>query len=327
MASIAESHVEEAALEWFEELDWGVLHGPDIAPDELLSERESYSDVILRGRLESAIDSLNPTLPAEAKEEALRKFLHVYSPSLVLRNRTFHKMLTDGITVEYRREPSPRSSPSGRGRSEAEGGIAYDSVKLIDFENPEANDWLVVNQFTVVEGQHNRRPDIVVFVNGLPLAVIELKNPADENATIETARKQLETYKSEIPSLFTTNELLIISDGREARMGSLTSTREWFLPWKTIKGDKVAAATDLELETLVKGVFDRARFLELVRHFIVFEDADGEIVKKIAAYHQFHATQRAIDQVVSLTKWSPLPDPMGRNKAAWSGTPRVRVRA
>ena len=261
---VYESDVEKLALDWLEELDWSMLHGPDIAPDELASERASYSDVILRDRLAAAIDSLNSSFPAQAKEEALRKVLLVDSPSLIQRNRAFHKMLTDGIPVEYHRGPSPQPSPSGRGRSEAEGegaagdsgGIAHDLVRLINFENPEANDWLVVNQFTVVEGQHNRRPDIVVFVNGLPLAVIELKNPADENATVESARKQFETYKAEIPSLFNTNELLVISDGREARLGTITSPREWFLPWKTIRGDKIAASTDLELETLIKGVFD-----------------------------------------------------------------------
>jgi len=253
---VCESHVEEAALDWFEELKWSVLHGPDITYDGATPERTSYSEVILRERLESSIDSLNPRLPAEAKEEALRRVLHIDSPSLILCNRTFHKMLTDGIPVEYRREPSPRPSPNGRGRSEAEGedavddpgGIIHDLVTLIDFEHLEANDWLVVNQFTVVEGQHNRRPDVVVFVNGLPLAVIELKNPADESATVETARKQFETYKAQIPSLFTTNELLIISDGEQARMGTITSPREWFLPWKTISGERVAAASKPEGE-------------------------------------------------------------------------------
>jgi len=293
--SVTESHIEELALDWFEELSWSILHGPDIAPDEPASERESYSDVILRGRLEAAIYSLNPTLPAQAKEEALRKILHIDSPSPVLRNRAFHKLLTDGVTVEIAEE----------------GAVRGEQVKLIDFEKPDANDWLVVNQFTVVDlpargaqagAQHNRRPDIVVFVNGLPLAVIELKNPADENATIETARKQFETYKAEIPSLFNTNELLVISDGREARLGSITSPREWFLPWKTIKGDKLAATTDLELETLIKGVFDKGRFLELIRHFVVFEDMDGKIIKEIAAYHQFHATQRAIESVVKASQ-------------------------
>ncbi|MCK4394627.1 type I restriction endonuclease subunit R, partial [Candidatus Bipolaricaulota bacterium] len=283
---ICESHVEEAALEWFEELNWSVLHGPDIAFDGPTPERPSYSDVILRDRLEGAIDSLNPDLRTAAKEEALRKVLHVDSPSLILRNRAFHKMLTDGVTVEI--------AEDGRVRGE--------QVKLIDFEHPEANDWLVVNQFTVVEGQHTRRPDIVVFVNGLPLAVIELKNPADENATIETARKQFETYKAEIPSLFTTNELIIISDGEQARMGTLTSPREWFLPWKTIVGERVAAATELELEVLIKGVFDRERFLDLVRHFVVFENDRDVIVKKVAAYHQLHATRRAVQSVVEASK-------------------------
>lgn len=242
--------------------------------------------MILRGRLESALDSLNPDLPTAAKEEALRKVLHIDSPSFILRNRAFHKMLTDGVTVEV--------TDDGRVRGE--------QVKLIDFDRPEANDWLVVNQLTVVEGQHNRRPDIVVFVNGLPLAVIELKNPVDENATIETARKQFETYKAEIPSLFTANELLVISDGREARLGSITSPREWFLSWKTIEGDKLAASTDLELETLIKGVFDKQRFLELIRHFVVFEDDRDVIAKKVAAYHQFHATRRAVQSVVEASK-------------------------
>ena len=283
---VYESDVEKLALDWLEELDWSVLHGPDIAPDELASERASYSDVILRDRLAAAIDSLNPSLPAQAKEEALRKVLLVDSPSLIQRNRAFHKMLTDGVTVEIAED----------------GAVRGEQVKLIDFENPEANDWLVVNQFTVIESQHNRRPDIVVFVNGLPLAVIELKNPADENATIETARKQFETYKAEIPSLFNTNELLVISDGREARLGTITSPREWFLPWKTIRGDKIAASTDLELETLIKGVFDTQRFLELIRHFFVFEDWEDAVIKKVAAYHQFHATQRAIESVVAASK-------------------------
>ncbi len=228
MTRICESHIEEAALKWFEKLGWTVLHGPNIAPDEPAAERASYADVILRDRLEAAIDSLNPSLPAQAKEEALRKVFHVDSPSLILRNRAFHKLLTDGIPVEYRREPSPRPSPNGRGNEGVMGDpgrITHDLVKLIDFENPDVNDWLVVNQFTVVEGQHKRRPDIVVFVNGLPLAVIELKNPADENATIETARKQIETYKVEIPSLYTTNEFLINSGGDQARLGLLTAGR------------------------------------------------------------------------------------------------------
>ena len=295
MNQVTESHVEELALDWFEELEWTVLHGPDIAFDGPTPERTSYSDVILRGRLEAAIDSLNPTLPTEAKEEALRKVLHIDSPSLILRNRTFHKMLTDSVTVEI--------TEDGRVRGE--------QVKLIDFKHPEANDWLVVNQFTVADlpargaqagGQHTRRPDIVVFVNGLPLAMIELKNPADENATIETARKQFDTYKAEIPSLFTTNELLVISDGEQARMGTITSPREWFLPWKTVAGERVALATELELEVLIKGVFDRERFLDLVRHFVVFENDRDVLEKKVAAYHQFHATRRAVESVVEASK-------------------------
>ncbi|NIA10136.1 MAG: HsdR family type I site-specific deoxyribonuclease, partial [Nitrospiraceae bacterium] len=295
---IYESTVEESALAWFEELGWSVLHGPDIAPGEPAAERRSYSDVILRDRLESAIDSLNPDLPREAKEEALRKVLLLDSPSLVLNNRSFHKMLTDGIPVEYRREPSPQPSPDGRGRMGTESVITYDAVRLVDFENPEANDWLVANQFTVVEGQHNRRPDIVVFLNGLPLAVIELKNPTDENATIESARKQLDTYKREIPSLLGYNELLVISDGMEARIGSLTASREWFLPWRTIDGEELAPPTMLPLEVLIKGVFEKSRFLDYIRHFIVFEEDGKTVTKKIAGYHQFHATRKAVESTL-----------------------------
>jgi len=297
VTGIHESHIEEVSLDWFKDLDWSTLHGPDIAPDEPTSERDSYADAILRRRLEAAIDSLNSELPAQAKEEALRKVLLADSPSLIQRNRAFHKMLTDGVTVEVAED----------------GAVRGEQVKLIDFENPEANDWLVVNQFTVVEGQHNRRPDIVVFVNGLPLGVIELKNPADENATIETARKQFETYKAEIPSLFNTNELLIASDGDQARMGSITSGREWFLPWKTVDGSSIADPDDLELETLIKGVFEKQRFLDLIRHFIVFEDSDDEIVKKVAAYHQFHATRTAVDQVVAASQ----PDGGKRGGVVW----------
>ncbi len=282
MANIAESHVEEAALAWLENLGYEVKSGPDIAPGEPLAERDSYSDVILRDRLEAAIDSLNPDLPREAKEEALRKVLLLDSPSLVLNNRTFHRMLTDGVEVEIAEDERVRG----------------EQVRLVDFENPGNNDWLVVNQFTVIEGQHNRRPDVVVFLNGLPLAVIELKNPTDENATIESARKQLETYKREIPSLLGYNEILVISDGMEARIGSLTASREWFLPWRTIEGEELAPSTMLPLDVLIKGVFEKGRFLDYIRHFIVFEEDGKAVTKKIAGYHQFHATCKAVESTL-----------------------------
>ena len=271
-----ESTVEEAALSWFEELGYGIGHGPEIAPGEPAAERESFSDVVLVGRLRAAIDRINPDIPQEAREEALRKVLRVSTPSLVGANRAFHWMLRDGVEVEYRRK---------------DGSIAGDRVQLIDYDHPANNDWLVVNQFTVIEGQHNRRPDIVVFINGLPLGVIELKNAADENATIWEAWKQLQTYKQEIPSLFHYNEALIVSDGLQARIGSLTANKEWFKVWRTIAGEELAPSSILELEVLIRGVFDKGRLLKLLRYFVAFEeDKDrGQVYKILAGYHQFHA--------------------------------------
>jgi len=212
---LTESVVEEAAIDWFRGLGYQHLPGPHIACDGLYPERGSYSDVLLEERLRSALVALNPNIPAEALEDAFRKVTRPDSPSLIVNNRQFHKMLTEGIDVEYHNE---------------EGRIIGDKVWLVDFTHPESNDWLVVNQFTVIEGQQNRRPDLVIFINGLPLAVIELKNHANENATIKAAYNQFQTYQVDIPSLFLYNELLVISDGTEARVGMLTSGLEWFLP-------------------------------------------------------------------------------------------------
>ena len=284
MPTFTESVVEEAALEWLGGLGYTVLHGPAIAPEEPASERETYNDVILRGRLRGALERLNPTLPPAALDEALRKVFYPQAPTMVANNRAFHRMLVNGVPVEYRR-------PDGR--------VAGDAVRLIDYDCLSNNDWLAVNQFTVVEGQHNRRPDVVIFVNGLPLAVVELKNPADEEATIWSAFKQLQTYKEQIPSLFVYNEALLISDGMEARLGSLTADRERFMPWRTVEGEDLAPAGMPQLEVLLKGVFDRRRLLDLVWHFIVFEDGDGAAIKKMAAYHQFHAVNQAVEATVA----------------------------
>lgn len=275
-----ESEVESAALEWFAELGYQVLNGPDIAPGEPGAERKSYQEVLLSNRLKVAISRLNPKLPAEAQEDAFRKVTRLDSPSLVGMNRAFHRMLVDGVPVEYR-------SRDGR--------VVGDSVRLADFQNPDKNDWLVVNQFTVVEGHIERRPDIVVFLNGLPLAVLELKNPADENATVWTAFRQLETYKKQIPSLFAYNEVLGISDGIEARIGSLTANRERFMPWRTIEGEELAAASLSQLEVAIGGVFNRRRLLDLIQDFVVFEDRDEGTAKILAGYHQFHAVNRALE--------------------------------
>ena len=280
---IREFNIEEAALDWLAELDYAVLHGPDIAPEAPDAERSSYSEVALERRFRDAVAHLNPNIPAEAHEEAIRKVLYPDSPALPQNNRAFHLMLVNGIEVEAR---------------QPDGTIRGDRVQLVDFDTPENNDWLAVNQFTVVENSE-RRPDIVLFINGLPLAVIELKNPTDEKATILTAFRQICTYKQEIPSLFTYNEAIVISDGLEARIGSMTADYEWFLPWRTIEGEDEAPSTELELEVLIKGIFEKDRLLSYLKHFVVFEETEGEtIAKKIAGYHQFHAVKTAVDTTV-----------------------------
>lgn len=283
-----ESAVEQATLGWLEDLGYQVVSGPEITPpEELFAEREGPGEVVLNRRLREALGRLNPNIPPEAREEAYRKVTRHESAALLTNNRNFHRRLVYGVEVEYH-------LPDGR--------IKGDRVRLVDFENPEANNWLAVNQFTVVEGQHNRRPDVVVFVNGLPLGVIELKNPADEAATIWTAFNQMQTYKQQIPTLFVYNEALVISDGLEARLGSLTAPRERFMPWRTIEGEELAPVTMAQLEVLIKGAFQQNRFLDLLRHFIVFEeDRGGVVMKKIAGYHQFHATRRAVETSVQAT--------------------------
>lgn len=282
--NFAESTVEEAALSWLGELGFAVRHGPEIAPSELHAERTGFGETILPKRLRDALAALNPNIPADALEDAFRKVTLAQHPSLIANNRAFHRMLVDGVPVEYQRD----------------GRTVHDQVWLVDWENPDANDWQVVNQFTVIEGQNNRRPDIVVFVNGLPLAVIELKNAADEEATIWDAFNQFQTYKLQIPSLFTYNAVLVISDGLEARIGTISSNRERFMPWRTITGETVAPAAMPQLEVLLRGVFDKRRFLDLVRHFIVFESdpTTGDIVKKMAGYHQFHAVNVAVEETL-----------------------------
>lgn len=283
--TLNESIVENAALEWFGDLGYAIGTGPDIAPGEPAAERSSFSDVILMSRLQDAIRRLNPQIPPEAQEEALRKVVRLDTASFIGNNRAFHKMLRDGVEVEY---------------SRLDGSIAGDRVRLVDFGRPAANDWFAVNQFTVIESQHNRRPDVVIFVNGLPLAIIELKNAADAEATIWSAYSQLQTYKSEIPSLLQYCELLIVSDGVQARIGSLTANQEWFKVWRTIDGEKDAPRSALELEVLIRGVFEKRRFLDILQHFIVFEhDTESDRVHKIiAGYHQFHTVNAAMQETV-----------------------------
>ncbi len=283
--TLTESIVEEAALTWFGELGYTVGHGAQVAPGEAEAERDSFGEVVLVARLREALFRINPAIPEDAREEAFRKVLRIATPSLIQTNRAFHRMLRDGVDVEYARP---------------DGSTKHDKAWLVDFSKVERNDWFAVNQFTVIEGQHNRRPDIVVFVNGLPLTLIELKNAADEDATIWSAYAQLQTYKAEIPSLLAYNAALIVSDGLQARMGSLTANQEWFKVWRTIDGEGDAPKTALELEVLVRGVFERRRFLDLLHHFIVFEENPdtGAIHKIIAGYHQFHAVNAAVEETV-----------------------------
>jgi len=288
MARLTESVVEDAALAWLESIGWRIAHGPEIAPDMPLAERRDFGQVVLAQRLRDALARFNPDLPTEALEDAFRKLTRPEGADLIQRNRCIHRQLVDGVTVEYRT----------RG-----GEVRGAQVRVLDFDDTAGNDWLAVNQFSVTENKHSRRPDIVLFVNGLPLAVIELKNAADPDATIWTAFQQLQTYKAEIPSLFAPNALLVVSDGVEARVGTLTAGREWFKPWRTIGGETLAPDAMPQLQVVIEGLFAKRRFLDLVRDFIVFEnEGGGRIVKKMAGYHQFHAVQVAVRETLRATK-------------------------
>ena len=298
MTTLREAEVEQVALDWLGELGWQVAHGPDIAPDTPNAERHDYGQVVLERRLRGAVAELNPALPASALEDAFRKLIRPEGSTLEARNRAFHRMLVDGVTVEYR---------SSR---EQIGAIRGAQVRVIDFDNPANNDFLAVNQFTVTEnlsasqaGRNTRRPDVVLFVNGLPLGIIELKNPADQDATIWTAWQQLQTYKAELPALFAMNAALVVSDGLQARIGTLTAGREWFKPWRTISGERLADPKLTQLQVMLEGVCAPGRFLTLIRDFIVFEDdGSGELAKKMAGYHQFHAVQVAVAETVRATE-------------------------
>ena len=294
MQGIRESTVEAAALDWLRDLGYRIAHAPEPGPYGL---RDTYGDVVLPRILRDRLANLNPDLPADALDDAFRKLTSPPGATLEARNRSFHRMLVDGVAVEYRHD---------------DGTLRGDAARVLDFEDPTNNDWLAVNQFTVVEHKNERRPDIVLFVNGLPLGVIELKNPADEDATIWTAWQQLQTYKAELPTLFSCNEFLIVSDGTEARLGTLTAGREWFMPWRTISGQTVAAPERLQLEVLLRGACDPARLLALLRDFIVFEDDGGKLAKIMAGYHQFHAARVAVSETVRASEMAQFAEPNGR---------------
>lgn len=297
MALLSESLTEKMALGWFREMDYLVIGGADMPPG-VNSLRETYKDVLFPTTLHGALIRLNPELPPEAIDDAERKLLNPEGQMLEARNRAFHRMAIDGVAVEYRR---------------ADGEIQGGQVQVFDFVNPDNNDWIVVNQFTVIEGNQRCRPDAVIFINGLPLAVVEIKSPLDENATIFSAWRQLQTYKKEIPSLFVFNLALVISDGFKARIGSLTSRLERFKPWRTIKGEGLAPKFYSELQVLIEGVFEKNRFLELLRSFVVFEAIGGGLMKKMAGYHQFHAVRVAVSETLRATQMQREGIPLKQN--------------
>ncbi|WP_394888446.1 type I restriction endonuclease subunit R [Mesorhizobium sp. AaZ16] len=279
MAFLSEAALETTVLDQLGSLGYALATDALIGPDGRNPERDAYADVILVRRLTVAIERLNPTIPAEARDDALRKVLATEMPSLVEENRRLHRLVVEGVDVEFYTE---------------DGTIRGDKVRLVDFDDIAANDWLATGQFPVVDGRTNRRPDIVVFINGLPIGVIELKAPGSEHATLAGAHNQLQTYKAQIASLFRTNAVLVTSDGLTARVGSLTADQERFMPWRTTDGAMVAAKGQPELSVLIEGVFDRQRLLDLLRDFTVFGETGSGLAKIIAGYHQFHAVGRAV---------------------------------
>jgi type I restriction enzyme R subunit len=289
---ITESEIENFAIELLERQGYRYLYAPDIASDSDTPERSSFEDVLLLERLRTAVGRINPGVPADAREDAIRQLQRLNSPELISNNEAFHRMLTEGVNVSYQKDGVNRG----------------DLVWLVDFKNPENNDFLVTNQFTVIENDVKKRPDIILFVNGLPLVVIELKNPADENATVKSAFKQLQTYKQTIPSLFAYNGFMVISDGLEAKSGSLSAGFSRFMAWKSSDGNVEASPLIGQLETLINGMLDKSTLLDLIRHFIVFEKSKKEdtttgiitiqTVKKLATYHQYYAVNRAVESTL-----------------------------
>lgn len=276
-----ESELEIAALEWLEEMDYEIVEGPDIAPDGDYAERESFHDVVLVNRLRDSLQKINPTVERKVIEEAIQKIIANASPNLVLNNKQFHKLVTDGIEIQ------------------TQGTDGYNptvSVYVFDFENPKNNDFMAVNQFTIIEGQANKRPDVIVFVNGLPLVVIELKNATNEDVDITDAYNQLQTYKQAIPTLFRYNAFLIASDGINARVGSLTANEERFMKWRTVDGKQLASPAEPQLEIMLKGMLEPGYLLDIVQNFILFQTDGIDTFKMLAAYHQYHAVNKAVEK-------------------------------
>ena len=298
---MTEDQLERECLAWLADVGWQHRYGPDVAPDGDAPERDNYRQVLLLGRLRSAVAALNPDVPPAAREDAVKQVVDLGTPVLLAANRQFHRLLVTGVPVQYQRDGETRG----------------DFVKLVDWAAPAQNDWLAVNQFSVTGPHHTRRPDIVLFVNGLPLVLIELKNPADANADVWKAFHQIQTYKEQIADAFQTNEVLVISDGTDALLGSLSADSERFMAWRTIDGVTLDPLGPFnELQTLVRGVLAPAYLLDYLRFFVLFED-DGGLVKKIAGYHQFHAVRAAIAQVIAASRPDGLPSVRGKGGVVW----------
>ncbi len=308
---VSEADVETTALSWLSSLGWRTEYGPNMVPETPKAERADFTQVVLEERLRDALLNLNPGLPPSALETGLRSLINPEGPTLEARNRSFHHALTRGVTVPVRRP---------------DGTVSGEPAAVVDFENPANNDWLAVNQFTVKENQSTRRADIVLFLNGLPLGIIELKNPADENTGVWDAWNQLQTYRAELPTLFSLNEFLIVSDGLNARVGTLTAGKEWFKPWKTME-DQEPGAVDLpELQVMLEGVCEQSNFLALLRDFIVFDDdGSGKLVKKMAGYHQFHAVHAAVEETLRATELQEKASRIATRHGGAPGDRRIGV--
>ncbi|EPS8022408.1 type I restriction endonuclease subunit R [Escherichia coli] len=288
---LSEDDLEQQCLQWFAEQGWDVLHGPDIAPDGDNPLRASFHDVFLRPVMLEQLQTINPHLPVSVLEEVILRIAHAHSPDLVVSNKVFHHLLLNGVPVEYKHEDK----------------VIHDNALLMDFNHPDNNRFMVVNQVAIQGIKQVRRPDIIGYINGLPVAVIELKSPIDANADIWAAFNQLQTYKNELSDLFICNEALVVSDGQNARIGSLTADEECFLPWKTVANENDKPQFDWQLKTVVQGFFNRELLLDYIRYFVLFENDGKRLIKKIAAYHQFHAVREAVTATIVASTGKHLP--------------------
>lgn len=298
---MTEDQLEQEALGWLAKTGYTLRSGPDIAHDGADPQRSGYTQVILSARLQAAMTKLNPGIPAAALDDAIQQVEHLDTPVQLVANRAFHKLLVNGVPVQYQKDGETRG----------------DLVRLVDWSNPQNNEFWAVSQFTIKGPHHTRRPDIVLFVNGLPLVLMELKNSVNENADIWKAYDQIQTYKAQVPDIFDYNEILVISDGSEARFGSLSANSERFMQWRTIDGVTLDPLGQFnELETLIRGLLAPHYLLDYLRYFVLFED-DGKLIKKIAGYHQFHAVRFAIEEVVRASRPDAQHEKRGKGGVVW----------